>query len=429
MVKKVFVILVLLAVMGGALFSADVRYINLNAIKNMNAFSDELNYVLLNQNAMRWWVSDDAWNNPTPKSDVAAVLRTLYGKLCEHEDAENQEYLLLKAVISDFLYNFDEPGFFEVTKENYLAIETLPERDYRYKWFLGTFLGNACKSIEAVDCFRYILDQIPENALVPDLFWDYGNILYQAMMPSSAKHAFDTYALYSGYDIGNNQMYRNVLNLLPEYNMNDVDSIVSDYIFQFHERNGMNGKLSKLYGIWYSPDEEWTLNQSGLTVVKHTEVFNSALISKDGRNITYSVLLIDELTPSYPVCSAADTFESVRQDYSSVSEVQLFPDIPGIRVYELKEPSRYTECGGAHGYAVLVESEYDPDGDCAFEKPFDINASGTSREGGVKYFRAMPMYTRFKGTTAHFILLDSCEAIWEESSSAFLEFLETCEFF
>lgn len=141
MVKKVFLIFVMLAVMGGSLFSADLRYINLNAIKDMNAFSDELNYALLNQNAMRWWVSDDAWNNPTPKSEVAAVLRDLYVKLCEHDDPDNQEYLLLKAAISDFLYNFDEPGFFEVTKANYLAIEELPERDYRYKWFLGTFWG------------------------------------------------------------------------------------------------------------------------------------------------------------------------------------------------------------------------------------------------------------------------------------------------
>lgn len=429
MVKKVFLIFVMLAVMGGSLFSADLRYINLNAIKDMNAFSDELNYALLNQNAMRWWVSDDAWNNPTPKSDVASVLRDLYVKLSEHADPENQEYLLLKAVISDFLYNFDEPGFFEVTKANYLAIETLPERDYRYKWFLGTFLGNACKGPEAVDCFRYILDQIPENALVPDFFWDYGNVLYQAMMPSSAKHAFDTYALYSGYDIANNQMYRNVCNLLPEYDMDDVENIVSDYIFQPHNRDGRQGKLSKLYGIWYSPDEEWTVNQSGLTVVKHTEVYSSAPITKNGRNITYSVLLIDELAPSYPECSAADTLESVRQGYTTVTEVNLFPDKPAIRVYELKEPSRYTECGGAHGYAVFVESGYEPDAERIFEKPFDINASGTKGDGGVTYYRVMPMYTRFKGTTAHFILLDSCEAIWEESSSAFLEFLKTCEFF
>ena len=50
-------------------------------------------------------------------------------------------------------------------------------------------------------------------------------------------------------------------------------------------------------------------------------------------------------------------------------------------------------------------------------------------DGEVHYYMLTDFYKRYPGDIVHFLLLDSCDYIFEESKEDFLNFLDLCQFY
>ena len=404
-------------------FSAELEHINYGSLQNIDAYRNELVFAYNHQDFFNHYTFDDYWNFNYTRAECVENLTTLYNLLLENEEPENQEYLLLKSIVASYLYNLDETSFYGKALDNFMAIQALPSYDYRCLWFFGNFYVNCTHTAEGIEQFKLVLDNIPEEYIHPEFFFNYAYALYVAGMPMSALNAYETYEKYSGKSIQSNALYANLKKLVHEYDGTDTES---DMLMQNQVRDETVGVILRPFGLWFPVPENWTINISRFLEKLYILQGYLQADTEDGTEIKYSILMFSNVGDTVEETAAYQQFMSCFDRFSDVQEVCLFPNRDDIIAVEYTDSSMYAQNGGSHGFAVLVIKPWTETADSDIEIPevYWKDSNGTEH-----YYTMNDFYKRYKGYAVHLLLLDSCEAIFEESKEELIEFINQCQFY
>ena len=423
--KKKFLLLIFTILLSVNLFPAELRYVNNSEIKKINNYETELLFASNNEYLLCSWIPDEYWEADISKAECREKLNKLYKLICSNSEPKNIEYLLLKSIISEYLYNLDESGFFEITENNYLSIKKLKKNaDYRYKWFLGLFYANATRTIQGMESLKEVAAKIPEENLVPEFFYSYAYVANMCKMPATSLSYLEKYSKYANIDITGNWLYERLQKDLKAFDVAGIDETIVRTAYN----KGNPGFFCRPFGFFISPKTDWAArNLNTPNPTDYVVLYSSDKISTKKGNVTYSVMFSAGMNENNFSKNMFSSFENK----NNLKEAILIKDRPELKAYEFTDPSRYTELGGSHILIVYFTKEYTEDADIKMEFPSDYGqllSDKSNNDSQVKYYASQPEMMRANAPVTYFILLDTCELIYDQSKKDFIDFLKLCEF-
>ena len=365
--KILFVLFILFST---NIFATGLRFINYSKIKNLKSYEDEFMFAKNNELLCRSWIHDDYWKANISKEECRNNLNKLYKSICSKAEPKNIEYLLLKGIISEYLYNLDEPGFFDVVEKNYLAIKKIKNADWRHKWFLGFFYHNAAAPVKAINELNDVLEKIPEEHLqfVPAFFYDYACVAYVCQMPATALKYLEKFEQYANVDISDDPCFKAAKNILKPFDKSQInrDSLV------MKQHKGNLGVFCRPFGFFMNSKSDWIPTKA---VISNTQTdflatFKSQYISTKNGSTSYSVLFWAVLNEEN---SDTQIFDSFSDDFSSLRKI--FP--PSDRVQKPKS---------GHATCIIWYAKTVLHGRCGYRQ-YELlyNLQGENRAGSLWY--------------------------------------------
>ena len=395
--------------------AADLRYVNLSAINSTDRYEGPLRFAIEHEPWLRSWVPDEAWEAPFPKQHYRERIGELYDLIVAHPEEENQEYLLLRAMVSEFLYHLSGPDRYDVTVEHYMAIADLPNRDYRYLWMLGLFNAMAARPYESVHRFQFVADRVPEHQLHPHFWRDYGYASFLAGMTATSKVMYDRFFRYSQESPDDYSIYDVISDQLRE--PSPESSIGSDELFVAWERESGQGLLSYPLGLWIPSNPAWRLQTTGwngrLSAVLFTPEPARVMLDGAMRDVSYTVAV-------FTYRSSPQVTAEWKGDFEEVIPT-VFDGPPGAQAYEYRDGTTYQHMGGGHGLFVVVPSLLPDTPGVALDEPGRVpRRAGTS---GTSYMPLRSSFGRLPVNLLHVVFLDASAAIFDIAEPVFLSFL------
>ncbi|EPF31820.1 hypothetical protein HMPREF9194_02175 [Treponema maltophilum ATCC 51939] len=397
------------------IFAHNIEFINTAKIKNAAKYSDKITFLYDNMPFLSGYIPDELWKAPFSKAEYREKLKDILKILSEYPENKNQEYLLLKAYVCEALYHLDEPDSYKAAVQAYTAVDTLKDKDYRYKWFLGSFYAHAGKPFEAIKQFEYILERIPREKLHPDFIADYAYAELLALMPKRAIADLLYYYDATGLDSTTNEMLRSLQDDFIDYK--DGEEVPFTEVFRPVERESGKGFFSRLLGLWIpltSDDQPRFFNLSdGNISIKIRVPIKAAQYSGS----TYSIMIASFLSNDKKVTRFIESLPNRKKITLAV------PD--RYEIYEYSNVQEYIRFGGMHGLAAIVRAPYNRALETEIEEPLKVSSSGDG-EG----FQILPFkkeFNRYKGELIHIILLDSAEGFYKESVSRYVDLLNSMQ--
>ncbi len=417
MMKKICTLILGCMVSLATAFGAEIRTINFPLIKNAESYKDKILPVLNNSVIFADYHGKQFWNFNVSYEEAEAAAVNLYDAICANKE-DNAEYYLLKAIASDYLYNFDKISYTEA-ENNYLELINNEDHDYRCEWFLAKFYGNSTRVNKALELITKVVDQVPEKEIHPVVYYDYGMIATYSFMPGTALKAFETYSRLSGCNVEAIPMYNTIKKCLKDYdggnlNINDVfrDFAINDESFLF----------SRFTGCYLNLDPGLQVEKGGaLSSSSFYFVLKSQPIT--AKNISYTICPYICATQDAESSDAYKLLEKIKSQ-CEMKEVRFKTNIKGLKVYEYKNDDKYPEVGGMHGMVALFTVDYSDDADIRLDTPYEIG----KLDEPVKFFQIPETYRRYQGPVTYAILLDSCGDIYSQSVKDFVSFLNNSRF-
>ena len=412
--KKRFFIFALLFAFAN-IFCVDIQYIDTAKIKKVQKYADELDFLYKNAPFLNGFIPDEYWKAPFSKAEYRERLKGILKILAEYPENKNQEYLLLKAYVYEALYHLDADDSYEETVRAYNAIEKIKDKDYRYKWFLGSFYARAGKPFEAIKQFEYILERIPREKLHPYCIADYAYAELLAFMPKRAIADLLYYYDATGLDPTTNEMLRSLQDDFIDYK--DGEEVPFTEVFRPVERESGKVFFSLLLGLWIplaSDDQPRFFNLSdGNISIKIRVPIKAAQYSGS----TYSIMIASFLSNDKKVTRFIESLPNRKKITFAV------PD--RYEIYEYSNPQEYIRFGGMHGLLAIVRAPYNRALETEIEEPLKVSSSGDAQGFHILPFKKE--FNRYKGELIHIILLDSAEGFYKESVSRYIDLLNNMQ--
>ena len=396
------------------IFCFDIQYIDTSKIKKVQKYADELDFLYKNAPFLNEFIPDEYWKAPISKAEYREKLKGILKILSEYPENKNQEYLLLKAYVCEALYHLDEPDSYKAAVQAYTAVDTLKDKDYRYKWFLGSFYAHAGKPFEAIKQFEYILERIPREKLHPDFIADYAYAELLALMPKRAISDLLYYYDATGLDPTNNKLLRSLQDDFIDYKDGDVPFTE---VFRPVERESGKGFFSRLLGLWLplaSDDQPRFSNLSDGSVSIQIRVPIKAVQYSDS---TYSIMITSFLSNDKKVTRIIESLPNRKKITLAVSDQ--------YEIYEYSNTQEYIRFGGMHGLLAIVRAPYNRALETEIEEPLKVSSSGDAQGFHILPFKKE--FNRYKGELIHIILLDSAESFYKESVSRYIDLLNNMQ--
>lgn len=400
----------LIAMASFAAEAVDIRHVSFDALERLDEYQTELENLLRYEPWLGIWIADEYWDAPVSKQALLARVRRVYDLLNRFPEPENQEFLLLRAILSEYRYHLSDRDAFEQTVEHYLAIERLPDRDYRNRWFLGLFYTFAARPFESIEQFRWVDARVPEEQLHPAFFGDYALAALLANMEATARLQFERMFRVGGYGAADDQLYRELesrrIDPTPE------STLDTGQVYRLLERSSGLGLFSGPLGLWLPVEPHWRMRSIGFSNgVSLTAFSPPAAVTGSGESIGYTIMTMTYVDPT-----------RIERDW-----LTRFPDrtrfdsaqLDRIRLYEYRDPNLYAHMGGARGLLGIARSAVPGRPTVGIEEPGripELVGDGAYRLGGD--------YSRIPVELSHVFFLDASDVIFDEASAVFLAFLE-----
>ncbi|MGI5172639.1 hypothetical protein H0R92_03430 [Treponema sp. OMZ 840] len=394
-------------------FAYNIEHIDVSKIKNVEKYTAEIRFLQENTKFLSGYIPDEHWKAPLSKTEYIKKLKKIRITFSKYPEKDNAEYLLLKALVSEYLYHLHDTDSYEDTVQGYNAAGKLKDADYRYKWFLGTFYARAAQPFKSIKEFEYIFERIPRERLHPACIGDYAYAEMLALMPKRAIADFTYYHSVIGGGAEKNRALQSLMENFIDYT--GKHDIKADDVFSFSEREEGSGVFSRLLGLWIPVAPDDTCQFLDLTDGKAAVLISVPSVLPEYAGTTYTILVLSFL-------SDFDGPADILEKLPALKEINLgFPQ--SYKTYEYSNPRQYPEKGGAYGLAAVVRAPYEAGLETEIERPVTIR--NTDNAPGPQYFALQKEFNRYKGELVHLILLDSCIAFYDESVQKYTDLLKT----
>ena len=390
---------------------AHLEYIRIEKIDVSGQYTGQIDFLLKNKSYCDHWAP--SWDYTIKKDSLIRQLKTCYS-LFAGLNTDKEESFLLLGEIAHYLYNLEVEEYYGKAESAYKgAIAEKPD-DYRGYWFLAHHYSLSREEDQAVTLFEKVEPMLPPD--VPADFWEeYGYAMMLAEMPSHCRMAVDKVKKI----LGKPGYLEDQLGETIRKNLVDTDPdrayTMKDLWFVIHKKQGQAAFISRPLGVRLTIDTSWTIQFNDYS--KH----QSAIILKPQRATAASGKLIGyTIGVLIKSPAAGETLESYVKNISSGQGKVVQTTAPvGYKkciAYEILNEKMYPDWGGGHMHVIAIEQKEPAYPGLALEEPFPMPEGD---KGKVNYYRQSGQKSRLPGRLFYMILLDTCEAIHEESWSVF----------
>ena len=417
-----FVVIITLTLLFTSFFLfgyCNIHAIDFSKVAYPKASQDQVDFLRENDGIYNHWVHN--WTNKIPKETVIGKLTSLYNEL-EKIPAKNTETELLLGDIAHYLYNLEAEAYYQKAVDHYQAAKSMSPEDYRVYWFLGNHYALSDQQILSIQTYRAAFIYFPKPT-PHELFWaDYAVACTNANMQSTARYAAHQCSKLAGVESYIEKQIIPVTTKALHAPPADTTIKSSDMWIAC----GQEGKKilinNYLLGIRIAFDTTWKSNASDYKDHMSYVTFkpNGITAKKSGKNIDYSILVLAQAASDN--LTSEQFLEKFTANYKSRTPIKFnVGKINDCIAYEIIDPTMYTNIGGGHMYAIVLERNLPEYPGMALEEPQNIPKNGN---GGMTYYRSNRNFGRLSNKLYYLILLDSCEYIHDESLAVFKDFLD-----
>lgn len=404
---------VFLIMVGVGVGAADLNLVQAGLIEHVGEYEAELLFAVSHQQWLQHWIPDQIWDAPFTKAEYAQRVEELYQLINRHQEPDNQEYLLLRAIISEFTYHLELPDVYEQTVGHYMEIEQLPGRTYRHRWMLGSFYSKASRPELAIAEFEWVRSHFSDDSLHPEYWNDFGHAALTAHMPMTAIDCLERYYRLAGTEVDPGGLLSRLraasVTPLADQNWPGTD------LFTILQRSDGYGLFSMALGLWVPVELEWDIRNSGYNDGTSMLVFTPPIAeTPSGMQVQYNLILLSydsRHSHAATMTQGIPAFDPVEHDFDRRFEM-----------YEYELADRYPEMGGAHGLFALIRSPVPDSPSRSIERPSRFPDFMST--GGPQYYAFLERHlTRIPTELTHFMFLDASEAVYEQAREMFFNFM------
>ncbi|MBO4319333.1 MAG: hypothetical protein J5857_02570 [Treponema sp.] len=365
--------------------------------------------------------------NKDKKASQLKSAKNLYNYLKKKKKA-NYDEKLFQLLAARCLYNFDQIKSSEITKLFSDIDSAYPEKA-EHHWIYGNYLTSACKTIEGnneLEKYMEMKDYYISEAFIQD----YAYCQFMCNTPFNAYYTLTNGGSIPEENVKDQELLRIVKNQIKEssskekYDANTVWHI-SDM------EDGWHYVYSTMLGISFPCKPKWNLQLNEFSE-------NSPAIcllgpndfSINGHSVGISVLIM-----AYPesIYTSKEKDRLMAKLKTTKTEKQ---EISGktFTKYTFEDPTSYTDFrNGQIGY--LYEATINPGklSTVKCEHPADLasragNSSENKSEGNQTFYAIKPSQNRIQEPMRIFILVDSCNALKDETDQLLEELFSKAVF-
>jgi tetratricopeptide (TPR) repeat protein len=399
----------------------NIHAIDFSKVHYPAQLQDKIDFLKNNEQLYDHWFPN--WSSSIPKTDVVAQLKAIYSGL-DNVTAKTIETWLLLGDVAHYLYNLDEQDYYDKAVTNYQQARSLAPNDYRGYWFVAHHYSLAAEPVLAIEAFQQAVQILPAHPSF--LFWnDYAGACMLAGMYGTARYVAHQASIMQGFT---SPIEAEIIKISGKsMRPPPVDTTLSDKeVWNLLGKSGRNLTVNSwVMGTQFAVDSTWNLQLGGYSKhLTYAVVIPDKITSKKGVEIGFSFLVMAKV---------ADENESLQQFLDNFTQKSAdrkpitlpFSKTNNGLAYETKDPSIYSNIGGAHGYAIAVERDMPEFPGLKLDKP---SSPPKGEPGKVHYFVAQQKEGRIKAKLFYLIIFDSCEDIHDESLKVFDNFLRNVIF-
>lgn len=419
--KKVFVLILLSLSMAIPAFS-NLKAVNGDKLPLKDeVFSEKSTLFMENFNYSSDYHFD--WRFNKPKEQVIDEVKDFYEYLGTVKKS-NYDVKLLRLITMRCLYNLDAISSDEI-KDYADQLKKKYKKDFRTWWIYGNFLSTTTLISDAYDEFMEAM-RITDGYVNSYFLRDY---VYVCHISGNIKHgwlALNQLAEMDGIPIEEEYFYdlyaqRIVFpKVTDNYSKEEVWKVDS-------KKDGTFKIFSTLVGVSVPAKPEWSVylfefekGQTALTVAPERFTAN------DGTKIGVTSLLMASANEN-----AYEMYKSIVQKRYETPVKASTKKIGNIEfeVFEGEDMNSYVDVrNGQRGIYLIGKIPYNEKSGIGLESSTSFPLNQDEESNGPRYFKVNPVLDRIPETVTVMLMLDSCNAIYKDSSEWFWDFAENSHF-
>lgn len=360
------------------------------------------------------------WKFPVTKQQAAArlgldlsVLRT-----AAKEDPNNEELLLLTALVAHYAYNVDVDGSDGATLENIANAEKLRPGDLRPAWFRADFLCQTDKPVQGADGFLAVEAAHPWKDL-PASFWvDYEHCAAVTNMPAHLLRAAD-YLAHLSPDASEDQKFYVQLGR-SRFSPVDMKKTYDAKDAWYGNNAGADTDItSTACGVRLRAHGTWPVDRVDLEKGTCAAVFSTGPYpAPRGPLAPEIVIIVRQPLPGETLTDFLSRF-TTKGTFQPASGLPC----PAAKCIEVTgaEPRDYGTDGDSHPHVIAFERDEPDFPGLLFEAPM---GPPTKESEQVQYFRPTQVLHRMPGKLYYLIALDTASSIEPQAVADFQFFLQ-----
>ncbi|MBK8722941.1 MAG: hypothetical protein IPL95_11915 [Saprospiraceae bacterium] len=391
--------------------SGNINFIDFAKVSNDSILLVEFGKIKGNQHFYDHW--SPKWKYDLPKQNFSKALQTFFTAIASITNKSTESYLLL-GDIAHYLYNLDEDDYFnEAVKYYNLAIENNAS-DYRNYWFLGNHFAQSNEPILAIENFSKSKKLVPNDK--PIEFWnDFAFAAYVTNMPTTCRFAMDMSKTLGGKQSAFDKQFGNI-NDKRIVKSNSKKFYLKSEIWEINKKE-MVTFTSRPLGAKITINPNWRINV--LDYVDNQSAFiihPPSMKLKEGKEIGYSIAIMFKSAKDKD--NLADYLSSFVSSIENKSNISFSDKYENMIAYEIIDKTKYSDQGGGHMYVIGIERMYPKYPGLLLEEPYSIPENANK----MNNYKAIENKDRFSGKIFYALILDSSEAINEQSLKQFKTF-------
>lgn len=352
-------------------------------------------------------------SNKNAKTKEIKAAKKLYSYLNFRKNL-NYDERILKLLAARCLYNYDEVKFNKIQADFSEINAAFPEKA-EHHWVYGNLLISMGRSTEGKNELEQYMKM--KNYMLNGFFIeDYAYAQLMCMMPFNALYSITNGGTISEAEVKNQNLLKMIKGNIKESSSDEKYD--SNHVWRVSQTDGeYNYIYSTMLGISFPCKGEWDLSMSPFTA----ESPAICLLKPDGFSIEGNNVSISILLMAYP--------ESI---YTESAKNKLIKNVSAVKAdneeishklfekYTYEDPSKYNDIRkGAKGYLYFatITPEKWIAAKCEHETDFSTmyDSEGKKEKKSASYFAISPSMDRLKEPVNVMILVDSCNALAEDT--------------
>ena len=418
--KKVFVFFMLIAVLWG--ISATPYAINWGNIQLNEEYEQNLLDFMNIYPSISYC---DILNKETKNVELDIAHKLL--EYLQSQPSINYDEEVLKLFVMRCLYNYDEVSSKQMEEVFFSICERYGDKA-EHHWVYGNYLVSAGKSVDGKTQLETYMEK-KEYYINLYFLENYAYSQLMCGMPLTAYYTITNGNMILEDDVPNQQLLTMIKNSINE------SSVDEDYSYEIlwrisQEEGDFRHIYSTILGFSFPVKGHW-----GLSLHSFTKTSPAMLIaSPKDFMLNGSPLGISILVMAFPESVNSDNTANTFLSLPIISKETIEIDGVEFEKYVYENLSSYNDArNGARGYIFIGTVEPGKNSGARVEHEIDlskisINSDEGSEGSNVAYYSLPPAYKRINESVKYFFLIDSCNAIAEETEQLIDELFEMVRF-